>query len=400
MFDFKGLFEFDGGTLANASVYTNEELFYRELGAIFGRCWLFLAHASCVQSPEAFVATYMGVEPVLVWRGRDGRLRAFLNACPRSGRRVCFADDGTSEAFVCSCHGLKFNSEGSAVQDPECRLTEVPRLDLYKGLLFGTLDESAPDLPLYLGDAAWYLDTFLDPREGVTEAIGGVLKSSIDANWKLAMDGSAGAAYWRRCSRHAPVEEAAAAGDRLYQISAGAGGFVGYWSAVDPAAGTNEPPPEIAGRLGPVRARFRPLLGVVFPNLSFHCASGSLRVWHPQAPQSSQVWTYCLVERAAAADEREAVRSRCQWTFGPAGIQTQEDAAVWSEVNRNLRTLRASRMSIAIRQGLGRDRFHEDLPGRLGDAASEINERYFYKNWLQLLVARGWSEVEIGPHEA
>ena len=74
-------------------------------------------------------------------------------------------------------------------------LPPSPKWTATRGLVFGTFDSSAPSLRDYLGETAWYLDAFFDRREGGTEAIPGVHKWEVPANWKLAADNFCGDSY-------------------------------------------------------------------------------------------------------------------------------------------------------------------------------------------------------------
>ena len=47
----------------------------------------------------------------------------------------------------------------------------MAQLDSYKGLWFATFDPQAPSLREYLGEMAWYIDTFVDRREGGIEVL-------------------------------------------------------------------------------------------------------------------------------------------------------------------------------------------------------------------------------------
>ena len=38
---------------------------------------------------------------------------------------------------------------------------------------------------------------------------------------------------------------------------------------------------------------------------------------------------------------------------------------------------------------------HEDLPGRVSDKQSEMNQRYFYARWQQILDRDSWDDIEI-----
>jgi phenylpropionate dioxygenase-like ring-hydroxylating dioxygenase large terminal subunit len=62
----------------------------------------------------------------------------------------------------------------SASAGGSCRgLVPVAQLDSYKGMLFATFDPTAPPLLEYLGEMAWYLDTFFDRREGGSRSLAG-----------------------------------------------------------------------------------------------------------------------------------------------------------------------------------------------------------------------------------
>jgi 3-phenylpropionate/trans-cinnamate dioxygenase alpha subunit len=50
-------------------------------------------------------------------------------------------------------------------------LIPVAQLDRYKGLWFATFDPTAPPLLEYLGEMAWYINTFVDRREGGIEIV-------------------------------------------------------------------------------------------------------------------------------------------------------------------------------------------------------------------------------------
>jgi phenylpropionate dioxygenase-like ring-hydroxylating dioxygenase large terminal subunit len=96
--------------------------------------------------------------------------------------RLCRAECGNAKSFTCSYHGWVHDMSGELVMVPfeqeayhgeidksELSPVKVPRIEAYKGLVFGTWDLEAPSLLDYLGDTAWYMETFLDRCEGGTE---------------------------------------------------------------------------------------------------------------------------------------------------------------------------------------------------------------------------------------
>ena len=105
--------------LISRRIFIEPEIYERELEQIFARCWLYLCHDSQIPQLGDFLTTYMGEDPVLVMRGSDGKVRAFLNVCRHRGNRLCRADDGNAASFTCSYHGWTrgFSPGGTFEQD-------------------------------------------------------------------------------------------------------------------------------------------------------------------------------------------------------------------------------------------------------------------------------------------
>ncbi len=67
-------------------------------------------------------------------------------------------------------------------------LVEVPHIETYHGLIFGTWNPEPMSLREALGDMAWYMDAMLDHDDEGTEVIGGVHKWVLEGNWKLSAE--------------------------------------------------------------------------------------------------------------------------------------------------------------------------------------------------------------------
>jgi len=104
----------------DVSVYTDAERLTREQQILFRQHPIVMGFASEWAAPGSFrTDDYAGV-PVLVVRGRDGKLRAFLNVCRHRGAKV--ADGcGTARLFSCPYHAWTYDLSGKVMGIPDER---------------------------------------------------------------------------------------------------------------------------------------------------------------------------------------------------------------------------------------------------------------------------------------
>jgi phenylpropionate dioxygenase-like ring-hydroxylating dioxygenase large terminal subunit len=104
----------------DVTVYTDPEHLTREQQVLFRQHPLLMGFASEWATPGSFrTDDYAGV-PILVVRGRDGKLRAFLNVCRHRGAKVA---QGCGEARVFSCpyHAWTYDLAGRVTGIPDER---------------------------------------------------------------------------------------------------------------------------------------------------------------------------------------------------------------------------------------------------------------------------------------
>jgi len=175
--------------------YTDPVRWQQEVDLIFKRLPLLLALTAELPRPGDYKAMEVIGLPVLIARGDDGRIRAFLNVCAHRGAPVAEEGKGNRSRFTCRYHGWTYAGDGRLLgitdsqkfADPDyCGrgLTALP-CDERAGVIFVVLTPGLPiDVPGFLGDMLGDLEQ-LELQNyhfcGSRDIVGG--------NWKVAYDG-------------------------------------------------------------------------------------------------------------------------------------------------------------------------------------------------------------------
>jgi phenylpropionate dioxygenase-like ring-hydroxylating dioxygenase large terminal subunit len=414
-----------GNGMISRRIFIEPEIYETEQRQIFARCWLFLCHDSQVSRPGDFLTTYMGEDPVLVVRDTGGTVRAFLNVCRHRGNRLCRADDGNAASFICAYHGWTFGNDGRLTGVPNQReayhgtlnrddwgLVPVAQLDCYKGLWFASFDPRAPSLRDYLGEMAWYIDTFVDRREGGIEILA-THKWVMPCNWKFPAENFGGDAYHVQWNHLSAVKVAFSRGATASANNAGRMVSPGNGHAlicIGPDELGDAPMPEIENyeraiaaevreRLGLRAGLTNPIVGTVFPNFSLlRGTPRTFRVWQPRGPEKTEVWSFVFMDAAAPAEVKQAIRKAGIRGFSPSGSFEQDDMDNWQECTQTCRGVMSRQMPLNTQMGLGHDYFDPALGAWVSDYRfSESNHRQFYKRWSDLMAASGWDALATAP---
>ena len=191
----------------HSSLYTDPEIFADELEQIFHRGWVYVGHSSEIPDPGDFRLRRIGRQPIIMVRGHDGEVRLLLNRCRHRASTVCQVEQGNASTFRCAYHGWTYRNNGELAGVPyqdaygdtlhkdELGLLRVPRIESYRGFVFGSMAPAGITLDDHLGaPAKEQLDLFIDLSPvGELDARSGVNKFDYPANWKFqienAMDG-------------------------------------------------------------------------------------------------------------------------------------------------------------------------------------------------------------------
>ncbi len=169
--------------------YRSEERLRREL-AVLRRLPVPFCPSAALREPGSYIAREAAGVSLLVVRGRDGRVRAFRNACRHRGAELA-SGHGCAKAFVCPYHGWTYRLDGQLHHVPHEQ--GFPDLDKRTHGLAPVLAEERSGIVFVTQDAQ---AKERHPEEGLPELISPE-QDLIDThdnealvNWKVSLEGS------------------------------------------------------------------------------------------------------------------------------------------------------------------------------------------------------------------
>jgi nitrite reductase/ring-hydroxylating ferredoxin subunit len=99
--------------------YSDPDVFHFERENIFRKSWHVAGPLEKVARPGDHIVVEAAGIPILVVRGRDDELRAFLNICRHRGFPVA-REDGSRKFLMCHYHAWTYNLDGTLKGAPGC----------------------------------------------------------------------------------------------------------------------------------------------------------------------------------------------------------------------------------------------------------------------------------------
>ena len=174
--------------------YTSDEFFKRETATIFMREWNFIGRADYIpKTGDYYTVDFVGV-PLLVMRGEDGEVRAFVNSCRHRGSKVASGKGNARKAIKCPYHGWVYGLDGELLGCPGMKATknfdmaDFPLLSVktatWAGFVFVNFDPASESLERFLGNlgeafASYRMEDMILTRRKEYE---------VACNWKIYVE--------------------------------------------------------------------------------------------------------------------------------------------------------------------------------------------------------------------
>jgi Rieske 2Fe-2S family protein len=199
--------------------FHDPDIYAQEQERLFGTMWICVGRADAIPEAGQLFTTELGGESIIVIRGRDGEIRAFLNVCRHRGARLaispCSEVTHTGKTIQCPYHAWSYGLDGRLLGAPNLGHDEaldksqfglIPvRCELWQGLVWLNLADEA----MSPGGVAGQLNPPLIQRFGTLDifnrytvgdlTVGTSIDYEIAANWKLVVEN------FMECYHCAPV---------------------------------------------------------------------------------------------------------------------------------------------------------------------------------------------------
>ena len=355
-------------------MFTDPEIFEMEMKSVFEKNWVYLCHESQIKNPNDFFTVYMGRQPVIVTRDKDGEIHGFINACTHRGAQLVNTGCGNKRKLVCPFHMWTFDMKGELLDCGESKgnvgysesfskddlgLQKIGNIESYRGFVFGVLDDNACTLKEFLGEATYMMDMLVDQSEEGLEILPGITTYTYNGNWKLQAEN--GVDGYHLESIHGnyvmtienrkkllgakdqvkPVDVGKLAGGTT-ELPAGyydlGKGHVTLWAKFPDAS--NRPlhvggrMPEIEKKFGAEKADF---MGgylrntCIYPNVFImDQMSTQIRHFRPISVDKTEVTTYCIAPVGESDAARERRIRQYEDFFNATGMATPDDLTAFN----------------------------------------------------------------------
>tara|TARA_R110002020_G_scaffold134530_16_gene300394 strand:+ start:360 stop:1640 length:1281 start_codon:yes stop_codon:yes gene_type:complete len=410
--------EFAGQDRVKTRMYEDPALFDAEMEKIFGKTWVWVAHASEVPDKGSFKLSTVGTQPVIVSRDRKSNVHVMVNRCRHRAATVCEVKQGKTSSFQCPYHGWGYALEGSlrAIPYTEGYSADFDkgnfglkklRVETFEGMIFATFNMDAEPLEDFLGNAKPWIRLFMKQGGGFGVKVLGEHQFRVPMNWKIQLENTTDAyhfpivhkSFLQSLDGEASQTFSFMDDDDGYVEDLGNGHSVMVMmpELIDLDENLDAPIPErfhdLAESLrdryddAQVRRIVRAVGGCgfnlnLFPNAA--CSLSFFRILRPVNAEETEIRHMALGLDGGPAEANQ-MRMRLHEHFqGPMGFGSPDDSEVWERVQRGTKG-DPDGTDIMVNRGLGLEKTSENgLP--VGDISAETGMRGAYRKWKEMMA--------------
>ena len=403
----------------HTSLYKDPAIFEEEMDRIFNRTWVWVAHASEIPTKNTFKSSWVGRQPVIVTRDKEGKVHVLLNRCRHRGASVCEKKKGKASVFVCPYHGWSYDVDGKLRKVPHMKgysdgmeTADLPLISLrteeYQGMIFATFNDAIEPLAEHLGPARKWLDLFMKQGAGFGVTTLGEHKFRFPGNWKIQLENTTDAYHFPIVHKTfldsldpetEDIFDVLGQGGWVEDLGNGHSVMVMIPDLVDLERDLDAPIPERFADLAreleaegypddQVRRIVRAVGGSgfnlnLFPNVA--CSMAFFRVLRPLSVDETEISHIAIgMDGGPAAGNR--VRLRLHEHFqGPMGFGTPDDAEGWERVQRGVRA--GDDLWVMVNRGVDAPEGVAEPGHRAGDVSAETGMRAAYQMWKRMMAA-------------
>ena len=403
------------GPRVHGSAYRDPDIFQRELERIWYKVWVYVGHESEVPNRGDFVRRQIGLQPVLMVRGDDDKVRVFYNRCRHRANLVCLAETGNAQKFVCPYHAWSYANTGELLEPTfdegydydldksRFPLVEVARQDSYRGLVFASVAPEGITLTEHLGPVSEFIDMFMGlSPEGEIALDAGCQKVRYKGNWKYMPENSMEGDYhgpfihkiaFELYARSSGLDVSALHEEEIPDVirSLPGGHMVEDYRGAplskrpgEPSAARKEYAAKMIEHHGEALATqmmgtMAPLL-FVFPNMMY--VMTHIRTVQPVSVGETNSYYYPVMLKGVPDEINAARLSDHQFMFGSAGFVSPDDVEIMERNQIGMKAVGDDWLFIG--RGEHRER---DMPdgGRSGFTMDETHLRGFWRHYASLM---------------
>jgi phenylpropionate dioxygenase-like ring-hydroxylating dioxygenase large terminal subunit len=402
--------------------YNDRAVFDAEMRNIFDRVWIFVGHTSEIPNPGDYKTSYIGMQPVIVVRTDNGDVNVLVNRCVHRGAVVCREMRGNARQFECPYHGWVYQNDGKLLAIPHAKeaggysehfdkpagLFKVPKVDMFRGLIFACMDPDVVSLDEFLGRAKLLLERrFNLSPSGEIVFRSRPFVSRYKGNWKFQAENIVDD-YHFVFTHTAFIDLQAKYGDATGNFGLHPGGsasemkksrYRGNVWGVDQGHGILDAPalsPEsfLNGRFGDYYKAIQDKvgeeefkwvvgrgIGCIFPNLGI--IHQQIRTWRPIAPDLTEVVIYPFELKGAPDEFNQGMLHAQERFYAPSGYGAPDDVEMFASNQHGLEGHAVD--WLLLERGVDTDEKQPNGDYR-GQPSSEACQRSYWRQWNRLMT--------------